>query len=80
MWRWSGRNDTLHIYLERGFVARVAAEAFEHDSARLTVPPLDALDLPHLRAAMGAVDAELTAGDAGGRLAAESLANVLAST
>jgi len=42
------------------------------------VPPLDALDLPHLRAAMGAVDAELTAGGAGGRLAAESLANVLA--
>ena len=42
------------------------------------MPPLDGLDLPHLRAAMGAVDAELTAGDAGGRLAAESLANVLA--
>jgi len=40
--------------------------------------PLDGLDLPHLRAAMGAVDAELTAGGAGGRLAAESLANILA--
>ena len=59
-------------------VARVAAEAFGLDPARLTVPPLDGLDLPHLRAAMGAVDAELTAGGAGGRLAAESLANVLA--
>ena len=44
----------------------------------LTVPPLDGLDLPQLRAAMWAVDAELTAGGAGGRLAAESLANVLA--
>jgi AraC family transcriptional regulator len=44
----------------------------------LTVPPLDALNLPHLRAAMGAVEAELTSGGAGGRLAAESLANVLA--
>ena len=44
----------------------------------MTVPPLDGLDLPHLRAAMGAVGAELTAGGAGGRLAAESLANVLA--
>jgi hypothetical protein len=41
-------------------------------------PPLDGLDLPHLRAAMWAVDAEMTAGGAGGRLAAESLANVLA--
>src|SRR5262249_30299479 len=34
--------------------------------------------LPHLRAAMGAVDAELSAGGVGGSLAAESLANVLA--
>jgi AraC family transcriptional regulator len=42
------------------------------------VPPLDQLHLPPLRAAMGAVDAELTAGGAGGSLAAESLANVLA--
>jgi AraC family transcriptional regulator len=73
--RWK---DSLHIYLEPGLVARVAAEAFDLDPARLTVPPLDALDLPHLRAAMGAVDAELTAGGAGGPLAAESLANVLA--
>src|SRR5262249_10936665 len=33
---------------------------------------------PQLRAAMAAVDAELTSGGAGGPLAAESLANVLA--
>ena len=59
-------------------VARVAAEAFGLDPARLTLPPLDGLDLPPLRAAMAAVDAELTAGGAGGPLAAESLANVLA--
>jgi AraC family transcriptional regulator len=77
-WRPSGRRDLLHVYLEPGLVGRVAAEAFGLDAARLTVPPLDALDLPHLRAAMWAVDAELTAGGAGGRLAAESLANVLA--
>jgi AraC family transcriptional regulator len=78
LWRASGRRDTLHIYLEPGLVARVAAEAFDLDPARLTVPPLDTLDLPQLRAAMWAVDAELTAGGAGGPLAAESLANVLA--
>jgi AraC family transcriptional regulator len=75
---WSGGFDWLHIYLEPGLVARVAAEAFDLDPARLTVPPLDCLDLPHLRAAMGAVGAELTTGGAGGLLAAESLANVLA--
>jgi len=78
LWRWSGRKDSLHVYLEPGLVARVAAEVFDLDPARLTVGSLDGLDLPQLRAAMTAVDAELTLGDAGGRLAAESLANVLA--
>jgi AraC family transcriptional regulator len=76
--RWSGGFDWLHIYLEPELVARVAAEACDLDPARLTVPPLDAVDLPHLRAAMSAVDCELTTGGAGGPLAAESLANVLA--
>jgi AraC family transcriptional regulator len=75
--RWSGGFDWLHIYLEPGLVARVAAEEFDLDPARLTLPPLDVLDLPQLRAAMWAVDTELTGG-AGGRLAAQSLANVLA--
>jgi AraC family transcriptional regulator len=78
LWRWSGSFDSLHIFLEPGLVTRVAAEAFGLDPARLTVPPLDGLDLPHLRTTMWAVDAELTPGGAGGRLAAESLANVLA--
>src|SRR5215831_17224036 len=76
--RSSGHKDELHIFLQAGLVTQVAAEAFDLDPARLTVPPLDALDLPHLRAAMLAVDAELTAGGAGGPLAAESLANLLA--
>jgi AraC family transcriptional regulator len=77
LWRWSGHKDSLHIYLEPGLVERVAAEAFDLDPARLTVPPLDGLDFPQLRAAMEAVDAELTAGGAGGALAAEWLANIL---
>jgi AraC family transcriptional regulator len=75
--RSSGCKDELHICLEPGLVARVAAEVFGLDPARLTVPPLDGLVLPHLRAAMGTVGVELTAGAAGGWLAAESLANVL---
>src|SRR5207244_11774397 len=62
LWRWSGRKDSLHIYLEPGLVARVAAEAFGLDPARVTLPPLDGLDLPHPRAAMSAADAGLTAG------------------
>src|SRR5262245_7291697 len=77
-WRWGSHSDSLHVFLEPGLVARVAAEAFELDPARVSLPPLDGLDLPQLRAAMLAVNDELTADAAGGRLAAESLANLLA--
>jgi AraC family transcriptional regulator len=76
-WRWTGRNDSLHVSLEPGLVAQVAAESFDLDPARVAVPPLDQLHLPPLQAAMAAVDAELSGGGAGGSLAAESLANVL---
>ena len=41
--RSSGHKDELHIFLEPGLVGRVAAEAFEPDPARLTIPPLDGL-------------------------------------
>ena len=77
-WRWSSHSDSLHVFLEPERVARVAAEEFELDPARVSLPPLDGLDLPQLRAAMLAVNDELTADGAGGRLAAESLANLLA--
>src|SRR6516162_3116223 len=74
--RSSGCKDELHLFLEPGLVSRVAAEAFDLDPARLTVPPLDGLYLPQLRATMLAVNEELMANGAGGRLATESLANV----
>jgi AraC family transcriptional regulator len=77
-WRCRGRRDLLNIHLDVGLVGRVAAEAFGLDTARLALPPLDGLDLPPLRAAMLAVGAELAGGGAGGPLAAESLANLLA--
>ena len=79
--RSSGHKDELHIFLQAGLVARVAAEAFAFDPARLTVPPLDGLDLPQLRAAMLAVDAELMAGAAGGTVnRAGSRSNASAAT
>lgn len=56
--------DQLDIFLEPGVVGRVAAEVFDLDPARVSVPPLDGLDLPQLRAVMGTVDAELTTGAA----------------
>ena len=78
LWHWRGVKDSLHIYLEPSVIARVATTSFELDSARMVVPPLDALMVPGLRAAMLAVDAELAAGGIGGPLMIESLANVLA--
>src|SRR5262249_40679465 len=73
--RSSGHKDELHIFLQAGLVTRVAAEAFDLDPARLTVPPLDAPDLPHLPAALLAGGVELTARGAPGPPAAPSLAH-----
>jgi AraC family transcriptional regulator len=77
-WRWRGTKSSLHVYLEPELVGRIAAEAFGLDSARWMLPPLDSLALPQLRDPLLAVNAELTAGGAGGPLAAESLATILA--
>jgi AraC family transcriptional regulator len=77
-WQWRGRKSSLHVYLEPDLVTRVAAREFGLDPARAAVPPLDCLDLPPLRAALTAVEAELTAGGLGGPLAVEWLANVMA--
>jgi len=77
-WRWAGSKDSLHVFLEQDLVARVASESFDLDPARWALPPLDRLELPQLEAALRTVDAELMAGETGGSLVAESLANILA--
>jgi len=76
--RSSGFKDVLHVFMEPGVVERVAAEAFELDPARLSIPPLDGLHHHQLRAAMLAVRDELTVAGGRDRLAIESLANLLA--
>ncbi len=78
LWRWQGSKDSLHIFLEPSLVERVAAESFELDPTRTVVPPLVGLNVPELRSAMLAVDAELRVGGVGGSLLVESLAKVLA--
>ena len=77
LWRRQGSIDMLLVLLEPSLVARVTAGSFEFDPARTVVPPLDGLNVPELRSAMLAVDAELRAGGVGGPLMAESLAIVL---
>ena len=39
-WRWSDHSDSLHVFLEAERVARVAAEEFDLDPARVSLPPL----------------------------------------
>jgi AraC family transcriptional regulator len=56
----------------------VATESFEFDPARTVVPPLDGLNVPELRSAMLAADAELRGGGGDGeQLLVESLATIL---
>jgi AraC family transcriptional regulator len=74
----SGFKDVLHVFVEPEVVERVAAEAFELDPAKLSIPPIDGLQHPQLRAAMLAVRDELSVEGGGDRLAIESLANLLA--
>ena len=76
--RSSGHTDVLHVYLEPAVVGRVAAEAFELDPARVSIPALDGLQHRQLRWALLAVNDELGAEGSGDRLVVESLANVLA--
>jgi AraC family transcriptional regulator len=75
--RYQGSMDPLLIYLEPSLVVRVAAESFEFDPTRTVVPPLDGLNVPELRSAMLAVDAELRAGGVGGPLMVEALGTLL---
>jgi AraC family transcriptional regulator len=78
VWRWSSRSDSLHVFLDAALVEEVDAETFELDPARVPILPLDGVELPELRSAMPAVNDELSADAAGGPLAAESLAHLLA--
>jgi AraC family transcriptional regulator len=75
---WRGSAESVHVHLDPGLVSRVAAEALDLDPGRVEFPHIGAQFHPQLQAAMLALDAELADGAAGGRLLAESLANVIA--
>jgi AraC family transcriptional regulator len=77
-WRWQGRKDSVHVLLDPQWLARVAAEAFDQDPGRVELPAVLGLSHSPIQAAIHALRAELASGSDGGRLLAESLANVLA--
>jgi AraC family transcriptional regulator len=76
--RWRGPRESVYVLLGPRLFARVAAEACDLDLGRVTLPVAYDLSHPPIRAAMLALQAELTSGGAGGRLLAQSLGNVLA--
>jgi len=66
--QWRGHMGSLLVFLEPDLVTRGRRRAVRPGpGAVVAVPPLDFLDRPQLRAAMLAVEAELTAGGLAGR-------------
>ncbi len=77
-WRWHNPCDSTHVQLSPGLIAKVAEEAFNLDRSRVHFP-VRYFDrsVPEVCATITALQRELLAGGPGGRLCAESLANVL---
>lgn len=77
-WRWGNTIDSTHYQLSPALVAKVAEEAFDLDPARVHFPVryYDQSN-PQVIHTLTALRHELLTGGPGGRLCAESLANVL---
>jgi AraC family transcriptional regulator len=73
-----GPMSSVHVLLEPSLLARVAAEAFDLNPDRVALSPVLGASHPRIEGTVRALHAELTEGGLGGRLLAESLANVLA--
>jgi AraC family transcriptional regulator len=77
-WRWHKTIDSTHYQLSPALIAKVAEEAFDLDPARVHFPVrYYDRSSPEVIDTLAALRRELLTGGAGGRLCAESLANVL---
>lgn len=77
-WRWRNTIDSTHYQLSPALVAKVAEEAFDLDPARVRFPVrYYDQSSPEVIDTLTALRHELLTGGPGGRLCAESLANVL---
>jgi AraC family transcriptional regulator len=77
-WRWRNTIDSTHFQLSPALVAKVAEEAFDLDPARVRFPVrYYDQSSPEVLDTLTALRNELLTGGPGGRLCAESLANVL---
>lgn len=77
-WRWRNTFESTHYQLSPALVAKVAEEAFNFDPARVHFPVrYYDQSSPEVIHTLTALRHELLTGGPGGRLCAESLANVL---
>lgn len=77
-WRWRNAFESTHYQLSPALVAKVAEEAFNFDPARVHFPVrYYDQSSPEVIHTLTALRHELLTGGPGGRLCAESLANVL---
>ncbi|MEW4568033.1 AraC family transcriptional regulator [Tautonia sp. JC769] len=77
-WRWRSTIESTHYQLSPTLVAKVAEEAFDLDPARVHFPVrYYDQSSPEVIDTLAALRRELLTGGPGGRLCAESLANVL---
>jgi AraC family transcriptional regulator len=77
-WRWRNTLESTHYQLSPALIAKVAEEAFDLDPARVCFPVrYYDQSSPEVIDTLTALRRELLTGGPGGRLCAESLANVL---
>jgi len=77
-WAWDTRLSFAMMSLEPEYLNKVARESFDFDPAKVRLKPVEGQRDPVISNIAGALMREVMSGDAGSRLYAESLANMLA--
>jgi AraC family transcriptional regulator len=77
-WAWDTRLSFTMMSLEQEYLNKVARESFDFDPARVRLKTVEGQRDPVISSIAGALMREVMSGDAGSRLYAESLANLLA--
>ena len=77
-WAWDTRLSFTMMSLEPEYLNKVARESFDFDPAQVRLKTVEGKHDPVITSIAGALMREVMSGDAGSRLYAESLANLLA--
>jgi AraC family transcriptional regulator len=77
-WEWDTRLSFIVMSLEPEYLDKVARESFAFDPAQVRLKAVEGQRDPVINSIAGALMREVVSGDAGSRLYAESLANLLA--